>query len=297
LKIAFIIDGHSHPFKEETMKRILVALMTLVSIPQVLWANERRFTYTYESAVLDANHKELELWTTFRNGRATPLNDYLYSRFDHRAEFEMGLGGNLMTSFYLNWKNVVSEDLDPSGARLGTISTETEFQGISSEWKLKLSDPVADSIGVALYGEIGMGANELGVEGKLILDKKFGSLLVAYNFVIEKEYVYKPGGAQDEEISIENDLGITNLFTDNFSGGLEARQHAEFIPGAVGADPEHIAWFLGPVLSYTGSNWWITATCLFQLPALQRSTSDPGRLLVLDEHEQLNARVILSWGI
>ena len=279
------------------MRKIAAALAILALVPQFTQANERKFTYTYESGVLDSGQREMEISSTFRNGRATPLNEYQYSEFDHRAELEMGLGGNLMTAFYLNWKKVVAEDTDPTtGAALGTLTSETEFQGISSEWKLKLSDPVADTLGSALYFEAGMEANELELEGKLILDRKFGDILVAYNFVFEKEYAYEPGVIA-EEAAIENDLGITNFFTDHFSGGLEMRQHAEFVANMPGADPEHIALFLGPVLSYAGSNWWVTATCLFQLPALQKSTADPGRALVLDEHEKINARLILSWAI
>lgn len=280
------------------MKKVLAALLMLTVLPQAIWANERHFTYTYESAVMAPGHRELELWTTLLNGKASPANEYMYSEFDHRAEFEMGLDTNLQTSFYLNWKKVVSEDLDPAtGETLGTLTSETEFQGISSEWKVKLLDNVADPLGMALYAEFGMEANEFEAEAKLILDKRFGNLLLAYNFVFEREFAYLPGGTQEEETAIENDLGLTNFFSENFSGGLELRQHAEFVAGVPEADPEHIALFLGPVLSYTGSNWWVTATCLFQLPAIQRSAGDPGRNLILDEHEKLNARVILSWGI
>ena len=60
-------------------------------------AQDRMFTYTYQSTVLNKGQRELEVWNTLRTGR----QDY-YARIDHRTEFEMGLGKNLQTAFYLN---------------------------------------------------------------------------------------------------------------------------------------------------------------------------------------------------
>jgi hypothetical protein len=210
-------------------------------------------------------------------------------------EFEMGLADDLLTAFYLNWKTATVEEV-VAGVPQGEAEHEFEFQGISSEWKLKLADPVADAVGFALYGEVGLGDHEAELEGKLILDKRMGNWLLAYNFVLEKEFEFEPGETE-EETALENVLGIAHVFNERFSLGLEARQHAEFIPNDPAGDPEHIAWFAGPALSYAGANWWVAATCLFQLPAIQSSSADPGRNLVLDEHEEINVRVILSWEL
>lgn len=276
------------------MKRTwMMAFLALV--PCALWANERHFSYLQESSVMNGGERELELTTTFRNGRATAVNDYLYSEFDHRAEMEMGLGGNLQTSFYLNWKKVVSEDLDPTtGARLGSLTSETEFQGISSEWKYKLADNVADAVGAALYTELSLEANEAEIELKLILDKKMGDWLLAYNLVHEREYAFLPDQTT-LDYTLENDLGLAYFFTNHFSAGLEVTNPMAF--SAASSDAHHSALFLGPVATYVGSNWFVTATVLFQLPAFQRSVDDPTHALVLDELESLNARVILSWTL
>jgi hypothetical protein len=125
-------------------------------------ANERHFSYTYESGVLPPGEREFELWTTYRAGRHD-----LYVRLDHRAEFEIGLTNRLMTAFYLNWQDVNQEvPTAPSSTQ-----RQFSFEGISSEWKYKLSDPVADGFGSAVYGELGLGTGEVELEGKLILDK------------------------------------------------------------------------------------------------------------------------------
>src|SRR4030095_5745677 len=81
--------------------RNVIALIVLAGlcIP-VLKANasERRFTYTYESLVLNPGEIEIEPWTTFRIGK----DDY-FVRIDHRLEFEAGLPTRLPDAFSLTF--------------------------------------------------------------------------------------------------------------------------------------------------------------------------------------------------
>ena len=76
------------PLKRMTFGLLLGAAGALSAAPAS--ANERHFTYTYESAVLPAGQRELEFWTTWRNGRAQ-----YYSGFDHRVEYEFGITDRL----------------------------------------------------------------------------------------------------------------------------------------------------------------------------------------------------------
>src|SRR5581483_9323147 len=59
----------------------LAALAAGVSLTRPALANERHFTYTYESGVLPPGAREVELWSTYRTGR----HEY-YTELDHRAE-------------------------------------------------------------------------------------------------------------------------------------------------------------------------------------------------------------------
>src|SRR5262249_59600245 len=152
----------------------------LLGVPLVARANDRHFSYTYESAVLAPGEKELEVWTTYRNGR-----DNRYTRFDERLEFEIGLVPGLQTSFYLNLSGIgqeVNKELQKS----------TELS-VSNEWKWRLLDSSADPIGLALYFEITGATDELELEGKIIVDKRIGPLLIAANFVAEHEWEYGIG--------------------------------------------------------------------------------------------------------
>lgn len=257
-------------------------MLLLGSAPGPARANERRFTYAYESGTMTPGAREIELWSTWRNGRAG-----MYSRFDHRAEAEFGLTDRLLTAFYLNWRRVVAQN--PANPQ-GTVNSG-EFTGISSEWKYKLLDPVADPLGLAVYQEYSVGADEFEWENRLILDKKIGGTLLAYNLVMEPEWEFTPGKAA-RVIGVENDLALTRFLTPRFSAGLEVRNHNEYAERGRGF--EHGALFAGPVLSCASENWWVTGTFLGQLHPLRGSRSNPQDGLVLDEHEKINVRVLVS---
>lgn len=213
-------------------------------------ANDRKFTYTYETAVLPPGGRELELWTTWRAGR----NDY-YSAFDHRLEFEVGLSERLMTAFYLNFRGVAAED------EAGERQSSFDYQGVSSEWKLKLSDPVADPLGFGLYAEGTLAPEEYELEFKLLLDKVFGNVLVAFNAVGELEWELESNEESEAEVILEPVAGVSYAVTPVFSTGVEVRNRTVIEEGEI----EQSTLFGGPVVAVTQPGWWATLTFLPQL--------------------------------
>ncbi|HEY4103251.1 MAG TPA: hypothetical protein VGM44_05140, partial [Polyangiaceae bacterium] len=138
-------------------------------------ASERHFGFTYESSVLNPGTAELAPWTTVRAGRA----DY-YNAIDGRIEFNYGLMKNLEGAFYWNFSSVAEDVLVPGATQLSRLN-DSEFDSFSLDLKYKLSDPVADAIGSALYLEGTLGPLIAGVEGRVILDRQVGSWLFAGN--------------------------------------------------------------------------------------------------------------------
>jgi hypothetical protein len=256
------------------MRRVLPAMLVVALCADSAAASERHFTYTYESGVLRPGEREIEPWNTFRLGRSD-----FYSRLDTRIEAELGLTDVLQTALYLNLSAATAE------TPLGRVSS-TELQGLSSEWKLKLADPVADPAGVALYGELSAGPSEAEVEAKLILDKRAGSLLYAINLVGEHEWEFE--GQQTEHESVfEIDAGLAWFLSPRLSVGLEARSHTVFPPEG----PTRSALFLGPTVSVVKGSWWIAASVLPQVRALAGATDGH---LDLDEHERVEVRVLFG---
>ena len=256
---------------------LVVVLLGVLVVPLAARANERHFSYTYESAVLAPGEKEIEVWTTYRNGR-----DTRYTRFDERLEFEVGVLPGLQTSFYVN-VTAIGQDVN------GSLSKSAEVS-VSNEWKWRLLDSGVDGIGLALYGEITGGVDELELEGKLIVDKRIGSLLLAANFVAEHEWEYGIGSTE-KELHLDGYLAVGWFFTPRFMIGVEAWNANIIAEGTW----EHSAFFLGPVMSYAGDGWWVTLTALPQLPAFKSPES--GSKYVLTDYERFQARLLFSFHI
>jgi hypothetical protein len=257
------------------MKRVLVVVLVLAAFAAPAAASERHFTYTYESSVLRPGAREIEPWSTFRLGRSD-----FFSRFDSRIEAELGLTDQLQTSLYLN---LSAETADTA---LGRVSS-TELEGMSSEWKLKLSDPVADRAGTALYGELSAGPSDVELEGKLILDKRVGRLLGALNLVAEHEWKYDEPEAE-RETAFEVDAAACWFLTPRLTAGLEIRSHTVVPPGE---EPTRSALFLGPTVSYNKGGWWVAASVLPQVRALAGASDGH---LDLVEHERVEVRVLFG---
>lgn len=263
------------------MKKILVLSMLVLSFSA--FAQDRLFTYTYQSNVLNRGQKELEVWTTLKTGRTD-----FYNAFNHRLEFEVGLGGNLQTSFYLNYGYSKGIETD-NGIQSLVSGTSYSF---SNEWKWKLSDPVVDPIGSALYLEYGLGTDETELEAKLILDKQLGKSTHAVNIVgeyeLEREFetvgnnvVVKSEG----EYKLEFNYGYSYKLNKNLALGVEVMNQNTISEG----NWEYSTLSAGPTLSCNFQGFWVNLTCLPQLTNLK--TGD----LEFHDSQKVQNRLIFSY--
>jgi len=260
-------------------KIILTITFLMLLISTAASANGRNFTQTYQTGVLPVNDREIEVWSTARLGR-----DTYYARFDHRLEFEVGVTENLQTAFYLNFGAVTAET-EP-----GVNSSTFRYSGISNEWKLRLSDPVADAFGFALYGEVGAATDELKFEAKLLFDKRIGNVLLAANLVGEHKMGLGQGAEDELEVSVI--AGAAYFISRNFSLGIEARNKSA-LPEY--EELEYSALWVGPAVSYTAKGWWMALSVLPQLPAISKEGEGSGP--DLDHNETLTARLIFSFEL
>jgi hypothetical protein len=239
-------------------------------------ANRRHFAYTYESPVLPSASREIEIWNTLRTDKGV-----YYRGIDHRMELEWGLGSGLQSSLYLN----MSQEGGADG--LGGFFKTSEFS-FANEWKLNLTNPYADVVGSALYAEWTVEGDATELEGKLILDKQIGDILVAGNATYEHEF---PALGVFKKNSVEATLGVAYLASDALSIGIEARHHTVTLDE--GSFP---AFFVGPSITYAGKNWWAAATVMPQI-GIGSKQSDTGSALDLAEHEKVEVRFLLSFEL
>ncbi|MFA5298485.1 MAG: hypothetical protein WC389_09815 [Lutibacter sp.] len=263
------------------MKKYLIFGLLLSTL--TISAQDRLFTYTYQSTVLNKGQKELEIWNTLRTGR-----EKFYSRLDHRTEFEIGLGGKLQTAFYLNLtSNTVT--IDENSTKF--LETENEIS-FSNEWKLKLLDPVVNPLGLAVYGEYSIGSKEYGLEGKLILDKKIGNLTIAANAIYELELKPKIE-VEETDWEKENKADFNLAFAYSFSPKIALTLENSYKNVIAEGELEHSALYSGLGFSYVMESFWVNFTVLPQIKSFKGETNSS---LNLNEFEKVQFRLLFSYA-
>ena len=263
-------------------KNYILFILVLLGASQNSFSQDRVFTYTYQTNVLPAGVKELEYWSTLKSGRKE-----FYNAIDQRFELELGLGGKVQTAFYFN---VSSVKIGTANGIVG--STET---GFSNEWKFKLTDPVVNKIGSGLYAEIGFNGDELELEGKIILDKKFGNNLIAFNGVGEYEVEFEAENGETEtnvETPFELDFAYMHFLGSHTGIGIEVRNHNEV---SQHKGWENSVWYAGPTVHFNGDGWFINLNCMPQLFNAKKEAGTSENL-ELNTHEKVQARLLVSFS-
>lgn len=242
-------------------------------------ADERFFTYNYEANVLPEGTWEFEQWLTNQNGKEQ--GDF--SEWNLRSEFEYGLTERLMTALYFNLNSVRADGVDGE-------ESETEFEGISSEWVYQLVNPNLNPIGSALYGEVSTDGIDWELEGKVLFSKEWDQWVAATNLVYEAEFE-KEDGETEKEATIEATVGLANRISSQWSVGLEARYKAAYPGGLDLSDREFQSVSVGPNVHYGTPKWWATLTVMPQIWG-DGDGADGGRNLV--HEEELETRLIFG---
>ena len=136
----------------------------------------------------------------------------------------------------------------------------THYDSSSLELIYNLTNPVADPIGISLYQEISAGRRAFESETKLIAQKNFGPLILAYNLTLEAEW--KNEGLREQNGEIQQAFGASYEISPRISVGAEML-HEIILPDWHSSEAEN-NFFLGPNLSYRGNRWFATVTALAQ---------------------------------
>ncbi len=279
----------SDPPRIGAMAAALLAAATLTGA-SAAWADEPLFGYVYTTDLLPKGQKEVEQWTTFREGRA----EGDFSVYQGRTEVSYGLTDNLQVSGYLNYAHAdvfantpggetappeIFADYDVDPARR---FSRWRSEGVSVEAIYRFLSPYTSPIGAAVYLEPTIGPNTRELETRLILQKNFHDdrLVIAFNTTIAQELRRVPGDPAappgsgddvrhwDQETDVNFGLGGSYRFRPNWYLGLEflnEREWAGFNPFD-GASRTNVAYYLGPNVHFGGRHVFATLTVLAQLP-------------------------------
>lgn len=245
-------------------------------------AGESPFGWIYTADLTPKGAREYEHKSFLQNGQSKGE----YSYWKHAEEIEFGVTDNLQVSFYLNWsqvnasKNGVNGETGGPGTDLSASDNpfgrfrQTRVDTVSSEIIYRLMNPYTDSFGLALYLEPEIGPKERELEWRVILQKNYidDRLTLATNITGVHE---REEGAMELEKASMLDLtfGGSYRFINNWSAGLEARNHQEFL-GYGYQSKEHSAWFLGPNIHYGSQKFWVTAAWRHQMPWVKGYSQD-----------------------
>jgi Family of unknown function (DUF6662) len=288
---------------------MLLTTVAILSLPTPrAVASESPFGWLYTADVQPPGTFEYEHWSWLQLGQAGGTYHFL----QNREELEYGITNRFQVSGYINWSYVNARrnepdgttggpgtDLEPDDDPLGRF-TRTRFDSISIEGIYMFLNPLTNPIGLAFYVEPEIGPDEQEIEFRLIAQKNFldDRLILALNLWTAFENESTKEG-MERATMLELDFGASYRFTSNWSVGIEGRNHREFIGRGYG-DPEHSAWFIGPVIHYATQRWWATLAYRHQLPVVEAFTQEQrdvvknGRIYG-DEHSR--DEVMLKIGI
>ena len=223
------------------MKQALCAICALL-LPSICLAGARHFTFVYEAPTSPAGSIESENWTTTRFSDG-------FTEANFRHEIEIGITEHFQASIYFaNWDYTRREN---RGAHYDSSSLELIYN---------LTNPVTDPIGISLYQEIGGGRRALESETKIIAQKNFGPLILAYNLTLEAEW--EDESLREHNGEIQQAFGASYELSPRVSVGAEML-HEVLLPAWHSSEAEN-NFFIGPNVSYRGNRWFATVTALAQ---------------------------------
>jgi hypothetical protein len=223
------------------MKQALCAICALV-LPSICLAGARHFTFIYEAPTSPAGSIESENWTTTRFSDG-------FTEANFRHEIEIGISEHFQASIYFaNWDYTRREN---RGAHYDSSSLELIYN---------LTNPVTDPIGISLYQEISGGRRAFESETKLIAQKNFGPLILAYNLTLEAEW--EGESLREHNGEIQQAFGASYELSPRVSVGAEML-HEVLLPAWHSSEAEN-NFFIGPNVSYRGNRWFATVTALAQ---------------------------------
>ncbi len=230
------------------IRRSPFLLLLCLSILPALssFAGVRHFTFLYEAPTSAPGSFELENWLTWqRTTNPARLDEVAF-----RHEIEIGVTDRFQVSVYLaDW--FYTSDQDHSGFK---------YSDSALEFIYNLTNPVIDPIGLSIYQEFRGGDRVFEWESKLIAQKNFGPLILAYNATLEA--IWEGKNLDKPEGEFQQALGASYEISPRLSVGVELL-HEFVLPRW--SDAEEIRnLFIGPNASYRRANWFVTVTALAQ---------------------------------
>jgi hypothetical protein len=229
------------------MKKSILSIFFLSILPAFpAFGGVRHFTYLYEAPTSAPGSIELENWLTWRRTNDPERADQL----DFRHEVEFGVTDKFQVSVYLaDW--FYENDNERSGFTYADSAVELIYN---------LTNQVVDPVGLSIYAEIRAGDRLVELESKLIAQKNFGPLILAYNATLEA--VWEGSDLAEREGEFLQALGASYEISPRISAGVELLHEFVFPEWRDHKTIRNL--FVGPNISIRSGRLFVTATALAQ---------------------------------
>jgi hypothetical protein len=239
-----------------------IAALHFVAVDAVK-AGARRFTYVYEATTAAPGTVEGETWITWKT---SPREESRFNAVDFRHEIEFGITEHLQAAIYVaDW----GYGEDPGANEHGF-----SYQDSALELIYNLTNPTTDLLGLALYGEVRGGPEELELESKIILQKNLGRFVLAYNGTLEA--IWEGDRLEEKAGEFSQSFGVSYEISPAVLLGAELLHEIDIPDWSNAGDP---ILYGGPNLSYRRGNWWATVTPLVQLTDVASEVDVQTRLI------------------
>jgi hypothetical protein len=167
-----------------------------------------------------------------------------------QTEFELGITDRLELALYFSFQQ---------GATAGTPAMR--FDGLKQRLRYRFAEEGDLPLDMGVYLEVAELHNEIEIEEKLLLSKRFGYLTAVCNLWVEQEYYFQ---TQEWKLIYNPTLGATYEFSPNLMLGVEYWARGRFNKAdtqnpANSDSPTAARHYLGPtILLQSGEAWWST---------------------------------------
>jgi hypothetical protein len=166
------------------------------------------------------------------------------------TELELGITDRLELGLYFQFQQGATAD-----------TPALRFDGMKQRLRYRFAEEGDLPVDLGVYFELAEFHNEIEIEEKLLLSKRFGYLTAVSNLWIEQEYYFQ---AQEWKLVYNPTLGMHYELSPSFMLGFEYWARGRFDEpkengAAISDTPTGARHFLGPtVLLQSGEAWWST---------------------------------------
>ncbi len=254
-------------------------VFALLLVPGIAGATPHPLPFSYNYETLMKDQLEIEQYADLVPIRVQRMNadGSFKNLYDTAAtlvtEIEYGLTDRIELGFYFQLKQEASAD----GPAL-------LFDGVKQRLRIRLGEPGKWPVDVGLYLELAEAHDELELEEKILLQKRFGKFIAVANLWVEQEYRFQ-SDAKEVEFIYNPTVGVTYQVSPKLFAGIEYWTRGHFESKADAPAAPH---YLGPAFMVQTGKVFLSVGAYLRLDKLTTRTD------VDDEFGKVWVRTLLG---